>query len=177
MNGIEVNNATAREIVPSGQSAAPLPRQTKQQARRAEALRKRWREIKAMEEAVDLENAKLAKKIGSERIRLQSVLESLRDVEALKTGYPAVPLPSRVASREGSGIPKRPGIYFVWSDKIVVYVGMSECLKNRVCLSHEKIREGDSVSWIEWPDVAGILFAESYYIGICRPCRNFTESP
>lgn len=129
-----------------------------------------------MEEVVDEKNRQLARKVGSERLRLQLQLESVQAIESNKTGYPIVPKTTRIADRKGTGLPKRPGVYFVWNNGIVVYVGLSECLKNRAVLGrHENIFDGDELSWLEWPS-PDLKYAESYYIGICRPQRNFGKA-
>lgn len=66
--------------------------------------------------------------------------------------------------------PSKPGIYFVWSEGTVVYVGKSRSLKRRLG-SHEKIQEGDKVSWLLMP-LKEIHFAELFYIWKYRPVRN-----
>jgi hypothetical protein len=86
--------------------------------------------------------------------------------------YNEVPGPSVQASRFGEGVPSCSGIYFVWDDGRVVYVGKSSRLVGRCTLTHHAINEGDWLSWIEFP-ITMLNFAECFYIGALKPIRNF----
>jgi hypothetical protein len=87
--------------------------------------------------------------------------------------YGLVPGPIAEASRLGQGLPAVPGIYFVWNGGRVVYVGQSVRLSGRCILgSHHAILPGDMLSWVEELP-ARLNFAESFYIGILKPERNF----
>lgn len=70
-------------------------------------------------------------------------------------------------------MPSSSGVYFVKdASGTVAYVGQSIRLCHRAKLSHEKIEVGDRVAWLEF-DSELLNWAEAYYIGICRPYRNF----
>ncbi|MFA7254137.1 MAG: hypothetical protein WC107_06320 [Patescibacteria group bacterium] len=95
--------------------------------------------------------------------------------------YPDVPWPVKglVLRRPGnpsSRIPEAPGVYFIWRNGRVDYVGSSLRLRYRVqCGTHHKIEEGDRVSFLEF-DPGVLMYAEAYYIGLLRPLRNFAKS-
>jgi hypothetical protein len=90
-------------------------------------------------------------------------------------GYPDIPEPTQLACLKPTGIPRSPGVYFVWRDERIIYVGRSINLCQRVTLYHEKIQQGDHVSWLEFclPD---LNFAECFYIGVARPYLNFSNT-
>ncbi len=108
----------------------------------------------------------------------KQIEELINDVESARSAYrfarlsfetpsyPAVPAPMSCP------IPSKPGIYFVWANGMVVYVGQAIVLSNRLRASHGCIVEGDKLSWIEFGPEE-LNFAEAYYIGVCRPIRNF----
>lgn len=85
--------------------------------------------------------------------------------------YPAVP-PAMGTVDKLCKLPERPGVYFAWNSERVVYVGQSKCLYSRVTTAHECLEERQRVSWIIF-DIDELNYAEAYYIGICRPSRNF----
>jgi hypothetical protein len=86
--------------------------------------------------------------------------------------YPPVPTQAVSATKTGEGLPDASGIYFVWSDGEVAYVGQSRCLMNRARLGHGRILPTDLISFL--PFEADILdFAECHYIDRCKPARNF----
>src|SRR5690625_7623299 len=69
-------------------------------------------------------------------------------------------------------LPDAPGIYFVWRDDRVVYVGQSQRLSSRCQIgNHGVIKTGDGLSWLLF-DVKQLVFAECFYIGILRPAYN-----
>lgn len=89
--------------------------------------------------------------------------------------YPAVPPPmfdAELLDLESNPLPDVSGIYFVWRQGVVVYVGKSVNIRKRVTMKHENILEGDQISWVAF-DTRKLNFAECYFIGICRPMRNF----
>ncbi len=93
--------------------------------------------------------------------------------EILTTDYPKVPNERMPITGLGDGLPEKSGIYFIWGQNIdIVYVGQSINLNNRVRFNHENIKEGDWVSYLLIP-ISELNFAECYYIGICKPKRNF----
>lgn len=99
---------------------------------------------------------------------------TVQDTAKVERSYPEIPqsvieAPQKV---KGSAMPEISGVYFVWCDGEVQYVGQSINLQKRVTLSHEKIFEGDRISWLPF-ETWQLNFAESYYIGIAMPSRNF----
>ena len=123
------------------------------------------------------------KKIADETRSVQAQLAQLRrDLRTARENagamcalwnYPDVPDAQVACSFDGDGIPSASGIYFVWNSERVAYVGQSVNLKQRARLGHhERIEKGDRVSWLEFP-VSMLNFAESFYIGITMPPRNF----
>jgi len=67
------------------------------------------------------------------------------------------------------------GVYFLWLDKRIVYVGMSKDIRNRLTTAHHAIRKGRYLPFT----VSYILehgrdqkFLEHMYIASCRPCLN-----
>lgn len=69
-------------------------------------------------------------------------------------------------------IPYGSGIYFVFSNNKVVYVGKTKSLVSRIKGGHKNLKKSDGIAWIKYP-VRLLNFAESFYIGTCRPERNF----
>jgi hypothetical protein len=72
----------------------------------------------------------------------------------------------------GIGVPKTSGIYFAWEDGNIVYVGQSLNMSNRARLGHGAISGTDLLSFVPIGK-DDLSWAESYYIGILRPQRNF----
>lgn len=72
-------------------------------------------------------------------------------------------------------IPYGSGIYFAFSNNKVVYVGKSRNLASRIKPGHKKLKKSDDIAWLKYP-VRLLDFAESYYIGICKPERNFGDN-
>jgi hypothetical protein len=85
--------------------------------------------------------------------------------------YPEVPV-DKISIRDPNSIPPISGVYFVWLHDLCEYVGQSKNLRNRVCSKHPKISIADKVSYLPFAE-SDLNFAESYYIGIMRPRRNF----
>lgn len=96
-----------------------------------------------------------------------------RGVES-HNGYPEVPKPFVAFDGTGSGLPQAPGIYFAWRQGAVQYVGQSINLSGRCKEGHHKLQKGDSLSYLLLPKHE-LNFAESFYIGILKPLRNFGE--
>jgi hypothetical protein len=89
--------------------------------------------------------------------------------------YPFPPFPIVSATKYGDELPALSGVYFVWdSIEDIVYVGQSINLKNRARLDKNeyRIQPGDKISYLLFPKEA-LNFAESFYIGICVPKRNY----
>jgi hypothetical protein len=86
--------------------------------------------------------------------------------------YPDVPISNKVSILDRESIPSVSGVYFVWLHDICEYVGKSKNLRNRVCPTHEKISLSDKLTFLTFAE-SDLNFAESYYIGVMRPRRNF----
>jgi hypothetical protein len=86
--------------------------------------------------------------------------------------YPDVPTSNKISLMDRYLIPPVSGIYFVWLHDICEYVGQSKNLRNRVCPTHPKISLSDKFTFLPFAS-SDLNFAESYYIGIMRPRRNF----
>ena len=97
-------------------------------------------------------------------------LEGLIDLYDVK--YPLPPEPIIPATESGEGLPEISGVYFVWKDGIIVYIGQSVNISNR-CNSrgHGKIFKGDQLSYLPFNKVE-LNHVEAFYIGVCRPVRN-----
>ncbi len=65
------------------------------------------------------------------------------------------------------------GLYFLWRDNVVRYVGRGDIIKNRL-LNHNKITPNDLVSYIPY-DNEKYFVDESYYIWQCYP-HNYLNS-
>lgn len=87
---------------------------------------------------------------------------------------PPVPDPMSKVS-EKPIFPASPGIYFIWCDQKVAYVGQSGNLSRRVTSSHERIAPNDWASFLEFHE-GDLTFVECYYIWRCKPERNFGQS-
>ena len=106
------------------------------------------------------------------RKELYNAKRLIKAIPTVTVKYPDIPIASVPATQDGTAIPESSGVYFVWYDDAVVYVGQSINLKQRATLSHGQIHEHDRISWIEFPEFV-LNYAESYYIGIACPARNF----
>jgi hypothetical protein len=121
---------------------------------------------------------KLAAELRTSRTTLKKIrrdiaaLLPVANADCLAHKYNEVPGPVVEASRFGEGVPSCSGIYFVWNDGRVVYVGKSSRLAGRCTLAHHAIAEGDWLSWVEFP-LTMLNFAECFYIGALKPIRNF----
>jgi hypothetical protein len=116
---------------------------------------------------------KQKKKLEEKNKHLKNHLRTLQDnAVSFEFKYPKVSLFIVPATETGDGIPPDSGIYFVWENGAVVYVGQSINLGARCRLGHHAIRNGDKISFVLVPK--NILnFAESFYIGLLRPIRNY----
>jgi len=125
----------------------------------------------------------LANELGGGRKRLRRLKKEIAHAQAtILTAanghcelhqYALVPAPMVHASDLAEGIPSVSGIYFVWAGGKVVYVGQSVKLSGRCAIRyHDQIFAGDMLSWVPEP-LLRLNFAESFYIGILKPERNF----
>jgi len=91
---------------------------------------------------------------------------------------PPIPGPMHVACNKPLGIPKKPGVYFLWDDEgqQIQYVGSSRSLSSRlVTTGHIHIEDGTLVSYFTMPDYPSAFYAESYLIGVLKPAKNSTK--
>lgn len=88
--------------------------------------------------------------------------------------YPDIPRGSIVPSRDGSGLPNAPGVYFLWAGDTVEYVGQSVRLAGRVKLGHDRVRPDHRISFVVL-DRCELTWAECWYIGSLRPKLNFAR--
>ena len=114
-----------------------------------------------------------------------SVLEVVRDWLKRHVGqhyeyfqHPEPPKPILEATSNGAGLPRASGIYFVWSEGKIVYVGLSRNLavRCRIGMKHSAILAGDWLSWLE-EATPRLKMAEAFYIGTLKPKRNFPAKP
>jgi hypothetical protein len=68
-------------------------------------------------------------------------------------------------------LPEASGVYFVWVEDAVVYVGKSTNLSKRCTMRHDNIYAGDHLSWLLVPpeELNGV---EREFIRLCGPVRN-----
>jgi hypothetical protein len=148
--------------------------------KKASIFKKQLREAMADE----LRSArKKLRTLKEECLELRASILELRQIHGRLSGfesvpphnYPEPPQPILDASEKAVGVPAISGVYFVWREGVVVYVGQSINLASRCNLkSHHAIRQGDRLSWIE-VSRPELLWTEAVYIGLCRPTRNFGD--
>jgi len=120
--------------------------------------------------AVDDLNREL-RELRRELTLAKEVVRAVAGREIEQTTYPEAPEPMCQVTERGDGLPEESGVYFVFSEDIIVYVGKSEKLRSRAKLSHEHIRRGEWLSWLVMP-IAEMFFAELFYIWVYQPMRN-----
>jgi uncharacterized membrane protein len=87
--------------------------------------------------------------------------------------YPPPPLPELAPSDMGNGLPEESGIYFLWREGVIEYVGLSIRLNQRVRLGvHHILTDKHSISYV-LIDRHDLTWAECWYIGSLRPQLNF----
>jgi len=87
--------------------------------------------------------------------------------------YPEIPLPIKSLNSGELQLPIESGIYFLWKNNKIVYVGRAKNLQQRVKFgTHHVLRDDFMISFLIFP-VEKIQFAESYYIGLLKPDMNF----
>lgn len=88
--------------------------------------------------------------------------------------YPATPPASIPATEFGDGLPEASGIYFLWDQGRVHYVGQAIRLNQRVRLkgSHHILKPYMTISYLPF-DTRDLNWAECWYIGTLRPLGNF----
>lgn len=99
---------------------------------------------------------------------VQKYRRSVTEAQSIsRSQYPPVPYPC-----ETNDPPACSGVYFVWSGESVVYVGISKQLQVRTkTCQHANILGTDRISWLPFSE-DDLHYAECYYIGVLRPCRN-----
>jgi hypothetical protein len=109
---------------------------------------------------------------------LRKIERSERFLEGIKNGFSPVPPPLLDADqiiKNGTAVPNKSGIYFIWQGPLVAYVGQSNNLARRL-LNHERLRRNDKISY-RCIDSSELFYHEAFYIGICRPSRNWSPNP
>ncbi len=130
---------------------------------------RKWEaEIRQQVDSVRLATEASRKELATAKREYRDMMRGL----TTKSEYPEVPESICAPSDDGSPLPEQSGVYFVWSDGRVVYVGQSIRLCQRAKIGHERIKADDRLSWLEFP-VLMLNFAEAFYIGVTRPVRNF----
>lgn len=85
--------------------------------------------------------------------------------------YPDVPRGYIKPTWNGAGLPNASGIYFLWADDAVEYVGQSIALNRRVTHGHGRVRQDHRISFVLIAR-AELQWAECWYIGCLRPRLN-----
>lgn len=114
-----------------------------------------------------------------QQLRSKTLEELLRHPQGVhydlhRAQYPQVPTENHIPPTQfGEGIPEIPGVYFLWDKGVVDYVGQSINLSNRLRLgSHHVMQPHHTITFIR-AFAADLDWTESFYIGICRPDKNF----
>ncbi len=139
---------------------------------------------KVAEKAVGEARRMLAGRLLSARRRLRLIKE-LTERTSLEfsfeytpkykdvNGWPIVPRPIIAPSATGEQLPYVSGIYFLWNNDCIEYVGQAKYLCNRLKLkSHHVLKESHMISFVV-VNRKELTWAECYYIGICKPKLNF----
>lgn len=75
-------------------------------------------------------------------------------------------------------LPELSGIYFLWLDDVIVYVGRSVNIQRRLTRSHHIVNSEPNkqfyASYIIF-NKDDLIWAESLYIGLCKPKLNFNS--
>jgi len=110
-----------------------------------------------------------AQKIIAHHIEKKSMME-----EGISTSqYPYPPFGYLVPTDKGEGLPQKSGIYFIWLNEEIRYVGLSVSLSNRCRLNgHHILKNTDRISYLLFARHE-LKWAESFYIGTLRPVANF----
>jgi hypothetical protein len=139
--------------------------------------------LKDLDEQKKNQRKILAENLSSGRKRLRELNKQIIDREQRlehirtiiiheNTMYPQVTPPSITPTPEATGLPVTSGIYFIWENNVIEYVGQSTNLNARLRLySHNRIQETDMISFVEIPKHM-LTWAECFYIGILHPTRN-----
>ena len=138
-------------------------------------LRKLRLEVHEWQDRISVLERRFAE-LEAEVGRLNMIAAKGYDPLCVNYNVPSVPGPSIKAAElfimnGNSPVPAQAGIYFIWENGRVVYVGQSINLANRLTDSHNKLRKTDGIGFllVERKD---LNYIEALYIGICRPERN-----
>jgi len=108
--------------------------------------------------------------IETQSIKISSEYEAtLKDINE----YPAIPEPCFLPSKDGENLPYASGIYFLWRDEKIEYVGQAKYLCNRLRLGNHHILDSDHKISFVLVNKKYLTWTECYYIGICKPHLNF----
>jgi hypothetical protein len=136
----------------------------------AEKLRREWRK----EVANELRTARAELKEMRREIQNNQLFTEDQKKLCKQFNYPLPPTET-VKFSTGKNLPTVSGIYFGWRGGHVMYVGQSISIQRRCNIfNHGKLYPGDELSWLEFPE-SELMWAESFYIGVCRPPRNGTS--
>lgn len=158
-----------------------ISQKTSRLKKRSAALTKKEEDLceststqREVHKAVRKANKKSGEKSAAVISQLKSQISAAQASSIVyQNNYEDVPAPfCPVPWRTGDEIPLESGIYFLWRDSKIAYVGQSVKLGNRVTMSHDRTRDGDWVSWVFVP-IEELDFAECFYIGTTMPPRNF----
>jgi hypothetical protein len=124
----------------------------------------------------------LAKELLQARARLSALRSRITALQFCETTaeannkYPSPPAPTVRAHKDGVGLPSGSGIYFLWNEGQIAYVGQSICLIKRLRLgNHHAMIDGDEISYVEM-EREKLTWAECFYLGALSPPRNFGGS-
>ncbi len=116
---------------------------------------------------------KVRKRLKYLNQQIAAAEEQLATLRALPESFFVPETPKIIASARGTGLPDGSGIYFIWRNGAVVYVGKSACIQKRANLeNHHILNPGDEISWKSC-EVSELNFLECLYIGTIRPYLNF----
>lgn len=90
-----------------------------------------------------------------------------------RDGYPEIPAPTVTPEKDVRQLPNAPGIYFLWKNGVIEYIGQASRLSSRVKLGAHHVLDADHRISYVLVEAQLLSWAECYYIGIARPYRNF----
>lgn len=90
--------------------------------------------------------------------------------------YPQIPKPTDTPTATGGNLPRASGIYFLWKNDCIEYVGQAKQLCERVRLGNHHILRDDHMISFVLIEHRLLTWSECYYIGICKPELNFGRS-
>jgi hypothetical protein len=124
----------------------------------------------------------VAQRLKSGREKLKRLNQNYNDIsetwfdnrsQAKGEQYPPIPLPQINPDGQGAGLPRASGIYFLWDENEIVYVGQARKLCDRLRLgSHHVMTEHHRISFV-FTKTHELNWAEGYYVGISKPRLNF----